>query len=124
MKLTNLERCSFLQRKIIINSIIYYELNENILSDHDFDKMCRNLLKGIQYTKDYKKSDYFYVFYDFDGSTGFHLFHRLEDDDKKYLMNLALYVLKIYKHKQEKNQKEKRKENVKKVRNQKSNGTL
>ena len=97
MKLTNLERCSFLQRKIIINSIIYYELDESLMSDQQFDKMCRNLLKGIQYTKNYERSDYFYVFYDFDGSTGFHLYHRLENDDKEYLMHLAKHVLKISK---------------------------
>lgn len=102
MKLTNLERCSFLQRKIIINSIIYYELDENLMSDQQFDKMCRNLLKGIQYTKNYERSDYFYVFYDFDGSTGFHLYHRLEDDDKEYLMHLAKHVLKIAKSKRKK----------------------
>ena len=97
--MTNLEKCSFLQRKIIINSIIYYELNENLMSDQQFDKMCRKLLKGIQYTKNYQRSDYFYVFYDFDGSTGFHLYHRLEDDDKQYLMHLAKHVLKIAKGK-------------------------
>jgi hypothetical protein len=107
MKLTNLERCSFLQRKIILHSIIYYELNENIISDQQFDKMCRSLLKGIQYTKDYKRSDYFYVFYDFDGTTGFNLYHRLEDDDKEYLMNLAKYILKLSKKENKKNEKRK-----------------
>lgn len=97
IRFTNLEKCSFLQRKIIIHSIIYYELNESILTDQEFDKMCRKLLKGIQYTKNYQRSDYFYVFYDFDGTTGFNLYHRLEEDDKEYLMNLAQYVLSLYK---------------------------
>ena len=109
MKLTNLEKCSFLQRKIILHSIIYYELDDNIISDQKFDKMCRSLLKGIQYTKNYQKSDYFYVFYDFDGSTGFNLYHRLEDDDKEYLMNLAKYILKLSKTEKGKSKNEKRK---------------
>ena len=106
-KLTNLERCSFLQRKIIINSIIYYELNESLMSDQKFDKMCRSLLKGIQHTKNYQRSDYFYVFYDFDGSTGFHLYHRLEDDDKEYLMHLAKHVLRLAKREKGKSKNEK-----------------
>lgn len=89
MKLSNLERCSVIQRKILIHSILYYELNKTILTDAEFDKMCRKLLKGKEYTKNYHKTDYFYVFYDFDGSTGFDLYHRLEDDDKEYLMHLA-----------------------------------
>lgn len=96
-KLSNLERCSFLQRKIILHSIIYYELNDNIISDQKFDRMCRTLLKGIQHTKDYHRSDYFYVFYDFDGSTGFNLYHRLEEDDKQYLMHLAQLILTMAK---------------------------
>ena len=96
MKLSNLERCSVLQRKIILHSILYYELNVNILSDQQFDKMCKKLLTGIKHTKDYKKSDYFYVFYDFDGSTGFHLYHRLDEDDKEYLTGLARYIYKLY----------------------------
>ena len=107
MKLTNLERCSFLQRKIIINSIIYYELNDNVISDKQFDKMCKNLLRGIQFTKNYQRSDYFYVFYDFDGSTGFHLYHRLEDDDKEYLMHLAKHVLRLAKREKGKSKNEK-----------------
>lgn len=96
MKLSNLERCSVIQRKIILHSILYYELNVNILSDQQFDKMCKKLLTGIKHTKNYQKSDYFYVFYDFDGSTGFHLYHRLEEDDKEYLTGLARHIYKLY----------------------------
>ena len=95
-KLTNLERCSVLQRKILIHSILYYELNKTILSDAEFDKMCRKLLIGIKHTKNYHRSDYYYVFYDFDGSTGFDLYHRLEDDDKEYLMHIAEHVYKLW----------------------------
>ncbi len=96
MKLSNLERCSVLQRKILIHSILYYELDKSILSDQQFDKMCKKLLTGIKHTKDYQKSDYFYVFYDFDGSTGFDLYDRLEDDDKEYLMHLAKLTYSLY----------------------------
>lgn len=96
MKLTNLERCSVLQRKILIHSILYYELDKSILSDQQFDKMCKKLLTGIKHTKDYQKSDYFYVFYDFDGSTGFDLYDRLEDDDKEYLTHLAKLTYSLY----------------------------
>lgn len=96
MKLSNLERCSVIQRKILIHSILYYELDKSILSDEEFDKMCRRLLKGREHTKDYHKTDYFYVFYDFDGSTGFDLYGRLEDDDKEYLTHLAKLVYRLW----------------------------
>lgn len=96
MKLSNLERCSVLQRKILLHSILYYELDKSIITDQQFDKMCKKLLTGIKHTKDYQKSDYFYVFYDFDGSTGFDLYDRLEDDDKEYLTHIALNMYALY----------------------------
>lgn len=108
-KLSNLERCSVLQRKIIIHSILYYELNISILSDKEFDNMCKKLLTGIKHTKDYEWSDYYYVFEDFDGSTGFDLYDRLNKDDKKYLMHLAKYVYELWK---KNNAKEKRNERL------------
>ena len=96
MKLSNLERCSVIQRKILLHSILYYELDKTIISDQQFDKLCKKLLTGIKHTKDYQKSDYFYVFYDFDGSTGFDLYDRLEDDDKEYLTHIAKNMYSLY----------------------------
>lgn len=102
MKLSNLERCSVIQRKILIHSILYYELNKTILTDAEFDKMCRKLLKGKEHTKNYHKTDYFYVFYDFDGSTGFDLYGRLEEDDKEYLTHLAQLTYHLWESKNKK----------------------
>ena len=84
-------------------------MNKTILSDAEFDKMCRKLLIGKSHTKDYHKTDYFYVFYDFDGSTGFDLYGRLEEDDKEYLTHLAEVVYHLWKSKSYK-EKEKGKE--------------
>jgi len=106
-KLSNLERCSVIQRKILIHSILYYEMNKTILTDAEFDKMCRKLLIGKEHTKNYHKTDYFYVFYDFDGSTGFDLYDRLEDDDKEYLTHLAQLTYRIWESKNKSKRKSK-----------------
>ena len=40
-------------------------------------------------------TDYWYCMYDFDGSTGFHLYDRLTKYDKRYLTKIAQYVLSL-----------------------------
>lgn len=86
----------FLQRKIIVNCIAYYELNTNKLSDKEYDDLSRQLVMmqedpNIDIMHD---TQYGYCMYDFDGSTGFDLYHRLNEHDKQYLMSIALLILK------------------------------
>ena len=79
---------NFLQRKIIINAILYYELNTSPLSDKEYDELSRQLV-GLQKDIDIRQTQYGYVMYDFDGTTGFDLYSRLNEQDKKYLMSIA-----------------------------------
>ena len=79
---------NFLQRKIIINAILYYELNTSPLSDKEYDELSRQLV-GLQKDIDIQQTQYGYVMYDFDGTTGFDLYSRLNEHDKKYLMSIA-----------------------------------
>lgn len=79
---------NYLQRKIILNCIAYYELNTNRLTDKQYDELSRQLVE-MHKDLDINDTQYGYVFYDFDGSTGFDLFHRLNKDDQQYLMNIA-----------------------------------
>lgn len=72
---------------------MYYELNTTLVSDKMFDANAQQLV-GLQssYPQDAKKSAYWYVFNDFDGSTGFHLYNRLNRRDKAYLRQIAEYL--------------------------------
>ena len=79
---------NFLQRKIIINAILYYELNTSPLSDKEYDELSRQLV-GLQKDIDIQQTQYGYVMYDFDGTIGFDLYSRLNEHDKKYLMSIA-----------------------------------
>ena len=92
--LDNVHKCNFLQRVILINSIMYYELNTTKMSDKQFDDVCKQLLKLEKETFNYYLTEYYYVFKDFDGITGFDLFHRLNQRDKKYLLNITKFILK------------------------------
>lgn len=99
-------KISYLQRRILVHSIIYYEMNDSVLSDKDFDAMSQQLvmLQQEASTDEVLRSQYYYVFFDFDGSTGFDLCYRLTVEDREYLIKLAEYILRQYK-------KDNRKEN-------------
>ena len=99
--LTPQEKIDYAARYIIIHSIIYYELNESIISDKKFDKKAAVLVKLInKYPEELENSQYYRAIYDFDGSTGFHLYSRLKKKQRKYLMHLAQYILSLYRAEQ------------------------
>ena len=95
---SNKLRIEALQRWIIVQSIIYYELDNSLVSDQVFDNNARQLVKMQNEHKDEaKQTQYWYLFYDFDGSTGFDLYDRLNKSDKQYLTQIAHHVLKLFK---------------------------
>ena len=66
---------------------MYYQYNTNFISDFHYDDCCKKLVKlhetyGPDFVDD---SMYGYAFYDFDGSTGYHLYSRLTEEDKHWL---------------------------------------
>ena len=72
---------NFLQRKIILNAIAYYELDSPRLSDREYDELSYQLVE-LQKDIDIQETQYGYVMYDFDGTTGFDLYSRLNEKDK------------------------------------------
>ena len=92
-KLSIKDRIELLQRKIILNSIAYYKYNKSPMSDKAYDEMCKELVDMQKKYPNIKDTMYGYVFYDFDGTTGFDLFDRLTSKDKEYLNNIAGHAL-------------------------------
>ena len=91
---SNKLRIETLQRWVLIHSILYYEMNESLVTDQEFDKHAKLLVEmQKEHKASAKKSQYWYVFHDFDGTTGFDLPHRLSDTDKEYLFKIANHVL-------------------------------
>lgn len=94
------DKVEFLQRKIIINSILYYYRDTNFITDNQFDEVSAYLV-NLQAQIDIEETMYGYIFYDFDGTTGFHLYDRLNENDKNYLDNIVNHIL-ILSRKQDK----------------------
>lgn len=82
-------KIEFLQRKIILNSIAYYEYNTNFISDRFYDSICKQLVELCQEYGDISDTQYGYTMMDFDGSTGFDLYFRLNEKDREYLINMV-----------------------------------
>lgn len=90
-------KIDFLQRVILIHSYLYYELNTNIWTDKHYDEVSKQLtIMQNNYSKGWikKKTQYGYVFYDFDGTTGFDLWDRLNKKDRQYISNIAEKLVK------------------------------
>lgn len=91
MELTTSQYIDYLQRYIILHSYIYYELNSNSISDKKYDEKAKELVK---YKNDYpelwKKSMYYNQFGDeYNGTTGFTLYHDLDEHQKNIIKSLV-----------------------------------
>lgn len=94
---SNRLRMSYLQRRVIVHSILYYEMGENVISDSQFDTLSKQLVEmAAENKEEAKQTDYYYCMKDFDGSTGFDLWHRLNEQDKEKLELIAYGVLRMY----------------------------
>lgn len=91
-------KIEYIQRRIIIYSIMYYNLNTSCITDKQYDKLSQQLIELMNSTDKsiLEQTQYYYCMYDFDGSTGFDIPDRLNKSDKEYLTNIALYVLKLW----------------------------
>lgn len=89
-------KVDFLQRVILIHSYLYYEADSSVWSDKKYDEVAKQLTKmqkskSTVWIKD--NTQYGYAFYDFDGTTGFDLYHRLNRTDKKMIKKIAMNIL-------------------------------
>ena len=90
MELTTQQYIDYLQRYIILHSYIYYELNGSSISDKKYDEKAKELVKyKNNYPELWKKSMYYKQFGDeYNGATGFTLYHDLSNHQKKIIKSL------------------------------------
>lgn len=89
---------SWLQRRIIVYSIMYYEMSESCITDKSFDELSHQLVELMNSNPQevLEQTTYWYAMYDFDGSTGFDIPDRLTKSDREYLTTIASHVQKQY----------------------------
>lgn len=103
---SDVTKVSHLQRRIIVYSIMYYQLNESCISDAKYEAISKQLvnMQKVMDPEDLKKTAYYYVMHDFNGSTGFDLYHKLNTKDKKQLNSIARAVLRQWEKENENEQ--------------------
>lgn len=91
MSLTTQEYIDFLQRFIILHSYIYYELDANIISDRQYDLKAKELVKYKNEYPDLWKTSMYYKQFgnDYNGATGFTLYHDLDENQKEIIRSLV-----------------------------------
>lgn len=67
-----LNRIQHLRRLILVHSCIYYQLNDNLVSDHQWMEWAQELLQ-MQVTFTHEVGFYDELFADWEGQSGFHL---------------------------------------------------
>jgi len=88
-------KISFLQRYIIVHSALYYEKNESKITDATFDATAKQLVKMQRENREaFKRSQYYYCMKDFDGTTGFYLYSRLTEKDKKIINSIIFSMIR------------------------------
>ena len=94
--LTIQEYIDFLQRFIIVHSYIYYELNNNVITDKYYDEKSKELTKLKQDYPDLWKSSMYYEQFgdEYNGSTGFTLYHDLGEKKQQRIRSIAFSVLR------------------------------
>ena len=97
-KTTSKEKVEILERYILVHSYLYYHENTSVISDKRYDKASKFLVSKIEKYGPNKiaKTQYGYVFKDFDGNTGFDLIDRLTKKDRDRIRKVATHVLRSY----------------------------
>lgn len=96
MELSLQDYINWLQRFIIVHSYIYYECNNNVISDKEYDGFAKELVTyKNDYPEEWQNSEYFEQFGGgYDGSTGFTLYHDLDDHQKAIIKSIVHCIFK------------------------------
>lgn len=93
------------ERQILVHSYIYYNLNDNILEDHQYDAIARDLAKLIrEYPEEFLRSKYYNIFINF-GQDGCYSGYNIPHNQPETIHN-AINVLKLHKYYNNKHFKE------------------
>ena len=97
--MSDAEKLSQFQRYILVHCCLYYEMDQSVIDDFEYQNLCNQyleLLASIKQPLAKQRSLYWYVFKGFDGSTGYHLLGNLKPDHCEHILLIARNVLASY----------------------------
>lgn len=89
--LSTQEYIDWLQRYIIVHSYVYYETDDEFISDREYDVKSKELTRLKNgYPELWKSSEYYKQFGDeYNGSTGFTLYHDLNARQQNIIKSIV-----------------------------------
>lgn len=89
------QRIELYQRWILVHSYLYYELDDPIKQDEEFDLVVRSCLGLMEKNRKYKnhKTRYSHIFEKFNGSC-FNLYNKCPEELKKLIKEDAKMILR------------------------------
>lgn len=99
------ERIDHLERMVLLHSFIYYQLNNNLVSDTKYEEFCRELEKLIKEQPEiFKKSVYYKIFKTWNRCTGMDFKYPQEIQNVAFrLMDNKIIRKAMYEREQKKN---------------------
>lgn len=93
----DVEKVSYLQRRVLVYSMAYYNQDTNIVSDMEYDGVSRQLAKmqANLSPKEFQRTRYGYAFEGFDGSTAFDIPSKLSVEDYEYLYRITMHTISM-----------------------------
>lgn len=93
----NVEKVSYLQRRVLVYSIAYYNQDVNIVNDMEYDGVSRQLarMQANLSPKEFQRTRYGYAFEGFDGSTAFDIPSKLSVEDYEYLYRITMHIISL-----------------------------
>ena len=94
MEITKEQALELIKRRrfqLALHSTIYYVYDTNIIGDNVYDRFSKELVElQKRFPLQSKEAPLYEAFKDWDGSTGFHLTHRLDFHQK------ALHMIRLH----------------------------
>ena len=97
MPFNTVEKIQLLQRWILVQSFAYYELNENIATDFQYDANAMQLAEmRKKYPEEFERSRYYEYFHDYcqdddvHYTSGFDLLERVRKKDKELYRHIRI----------------------------------
>ena len=84
------------QKLFITHTYIYYELDENVISDYEYDRMALELEEAKASSLEWKHTKYHEIFRDWTSATGISLINPQDKGNYEFFMRQARNTLEAH----------------------------
>lgn len=91
------DKIDFCARWLLIHSILYYDMDKNIVSDADYDNKLKWLCDYSQkHLKEVDNCYYYDLIHNLDPCSGFYMKNYITQEHYEYLLHITRHIYKRY----------------------------